>query len=77
VLPLREPARWIVLGRRRRDDLCPGQISRAGDAVPFSREVVREVDPFGGYGAGGSLLLLGDLRQVPPGEIRPVSLGIA
>jgi len=36
VLPLREPARWIVLGRGGRHDLCPGQIGRAGDAVPFS-----------------------------------------
>jgi hypothetical protein len=72
VLPLSEPAGGVVLGGRGRDDLRPGQISRAGDPRPFAREVVREVDPL-----GGPLLLLGDLRQFPPGEIRSDSRGIA
>jgi hypothetical protein len=50
--------------------VCPNRVSRAGDFRPFPRQVVREVDPVGGHGAGGPLLLLGDLRQFPPGEIR-------
>jgi hypothetical protein len=56
------------LGGRGRDDLRPGQISRAGDPRPFAREVVREVDPLGGDQPGGPLLLLGDLRQFPRGK---------
>jgi hypothetical protein len=77
VLPFGEPAGGVVLGRRGRHDLCPGQIGRGGDLRPFPREVVREVDPLGGDGSGGPLLLLGDLRQFPPGEICPDSRGIA
>jgi hypothetical protein len=60
VLPLGEPASGVVLGRRRRNDLCPGQIGRASDPRPFPREVVCEVDPLGGDRSGGPLLLLDD-----------------
>jgi hypothetical protein len=48
VLPLREPTGRVILCRRRRDDLCPGQIGRARDLRPFARQAVREVDPLGG-----------------------------
>jgi hypothetical protein len=77
VLPLREPTGGVVLGARRRHNLCPGQIGRAGDLRPFAGQIVREVNPFGGDEAGGPLLLLGDLRQFAPGEIRSDSRGIA
>jgi hypothetical protein len=77
VLPLGEPAGGVVLSRRGRHDLCPGQIGRAGDLRPFARQVVREVDPLGGDQAGGPLLLLGDLRQSAKLEVRPESRGIA
>jgi hypothetical protein len=65
------------LGARRRHNLCPGQIGRAGDLHPFARQVVREVDPLGGDQPGGPLLLLGDLRQSANLEVRSESRGIA
>jgi hypothetical protein len=55
-------------------------LARSAVRVTFARSparVVREVDPLGGHGAGGPLLLLGDLRQFAQVETRPVSRAIA
>jgi len=48
LLPLREPTGGVVLSGHGRDDLCPGEIGRAGDLRPFAGQVVNEVNPLGG-----------------------------